>query len=42
MKNLSNSLLMEAYREAVALKLTADFISIIKMELDRRNLTIAQ
>lgn len=32
---------MEAYRKAVELQLTADFISIIKTEIDRRNLSIS-
>ncbi|HEY4601302.1 MAG TPA: sporulation histidine kinase inhibitor Sda [Cerasibacillus sp.] len=38
MYRLSDKLLLEAYRKAIELNLEADFISLIKKEISRRNL----
>lgn len=41
MENLSDALLIEAYQKAIELNLTKDFIQLIKMEIDRRQLNAA-
>jgi len=41
MENLSDALLIEAYQKAIELNLTEDFIKLIKMEIDRRQLNAA-
>ncbi|OIJ16183.1 sporulation protein [Anaerobacillus arseniciselenatis] len=38
MKNLSDDLLIETYYKAIELKLSADFIFLIKEEIERRSL----
>ncbi|MGP4080446.1 sporulation histidine kinase inhibitor Sda [Pseudalkalibacillus sp. R45] len=39
MENLSDELLIESYHKARELKLSHDFITLIKKEIDRRHLT---
>ncbi|OLO38848.1 sporulation protein [Alkalihalophilus pseudofirmus] len=39
MKKLSDELLIETYFKAMELKLSEDFINLIKHEIDRRSLT---
>ena len=38
MENLSDELLIESYFKAMELKLSTDFVSLIKKEIDRRSL----
>ena len=38
LRHLSNELLLESYEKAIELKLNQDFISLIKKEIDRRDL----
>ncbi|MFV8826756.1 sporulation histidine kinase inhibitor Sda [Alkalihalobacterium sp. APHAB7] len=38
MKKLSDDLLIETYFKAIELKLSEDFIYLIKLEIDRRSL----
>lgn len=40
MKNLSDKLLIETYYKAVELKLSSDFIVLIKEEIERRSLLV--
>lgn len=39
MKYLSDRLLLESYKKAKELKLSADFLALIKDEINKRNLT---
>lgn len=38
MKRLSDTLLIESYHKAIALNLSADFIHLIEMEMERRSM----
>ncbi|WLD95426.1 sporulation histidine kinase inhibitor Sda [Alkalihalobacillus sp. AL-G] len=40
MENLSDELLIESYHRARELKLSTEFISLIKQEIDRRHLSM--
>lgn len=41
MRNLSDEMLLEAYEKALYLRLSDDFIAIIRSEVERRSLTPA-